>query len=80
MTETTKRPRGFAAMDRDAVRAIGRKGGKAAHAQGRAHEFTREEAKIAGKKGGAATREKLAKMRSSAPTETPIVDEKPAVG
>ena len=27
-------------------------GGKAAHAQGRAHEFTKEEARVAGRKGG----------------------------
>lgn len=52
--DTTKmpRPRGFAAMDREAVRAISRKGGKAAHAQGTAHEFTVEEARAAGRKGG----------------------------
>jgi general stress protein YciG len=48
------RRRGFAAMDPDRVRAIASKGGRAAHAAGTAHRFTAEEARAAGKKGGAA--------------------------
>ncbi len=44
--------RGFAAMDKDAQRAIASKGGRAAHARGTAHEFTSEEAAEAGRKGG----------------------------
>jgi uncharacterized protein len=47
-----KRKRGFAAMDPETRRAIASKGGRAAHAQGRAHEFTSEEARAAGTKGG----------------------------
>ena len=47
-----RRPRGFAAMDRSKVSEIASKGGKAAHAQGRAHEFTADEARTAGRKGG----------------------------
>jgi general stress protein YciG len=50
-----KRPRGFAAMDRKLVSDIARKGGKAAHSAGTAHEFTTEEARVAGQKGGRAT-------------------------
>lgn len=50
----TKKPRGFAAMDRDRVREIATKGGKAAHAKGVAHQFTSEEAREAGRKGGIA--------------------------
>jgi len=46
--------RGFAAMDPEQQRAIASKGGQAAHEQGRAHEFTPEEARIAGRKGGEA--------------------------
>ena len=46
--------RGFASMDPAVQRAIASKGGKAAHAKGRAHEFTPEEARIAGRKGGQA--------------------------
>lgn len=52
------KPRGFAAMDRKLVSEIARKGGKAAHAAGTAHEFTSEEARVAGTKGGRATHAK----------------------
>ena len=44
--------RGFAAMDREKQREIARKGGKAAHEKGTAHEFTADEARQAGRKGG----------------------------
>jgi general stress protein YciG len=63
-----RRPRGFAAMDRKLVSEIARKGGKAAHAAGTAHEFTSEEARLAGGKGGRATHEnrrRLAQQKSS---------------
>lgn len=49
-----RRPRGFAAMDRTKVSEIASKGGKAAHAAGTAHQFTTDEARAAGKKGGVA--------------------------
>lgn len=55
MSESPKK-RGFAAMDREKVREIASKGGKAAHAAGTAHEFTSEEAAEAGRKGGNAAR------------------------
>ena len=48
----TPSTRGFAGMDVEKRREIARRGGKAAHAQGRAHRFTTEEARAAGKKGG----------------------------
>ena len=44
--------KGFASMDPKKQRKIASKGGKAAHRKGTAHEFTSEEAKIAGRKGG----------------------------
>jgi uncharacterized protein len=44
--------RGFAGMDEARQREIASKGGKAAHAKGTAHEFTPEEARRAGRKGG----------------------------
>jgi general stress protein YciG len=47
-----KSHRGFASMDLTRQREIASKGGKAAHAQGRAHEFTADEARNAGRKGG----------------------------
>lgn len=43
---------GFASMDRRKQREIARKGGMAAHRKGVAHEFTTEEARDAGRKGG----------------------------
>jgi general stress protein YciG len=46
--------RGFAAMDGSKQRQIASKGGRAAHEKGTAHEFTPEEARLAGKKGGEA--------------------------
>jgi general stress protein YciG len=49
-----KRTRGFAAMDEDKQREIASKGGRAAHAKGTAHEFTPDEAREAGRKGGQA--------------------------
>jgi general stress protein YciG len=49
-----RKPRGFAAMDRKKVSEIASKGGKAAHAAGTAHQFTSDEARVAGKKGGVA--------------------------
>ena len=52
------RRRGFATMDREKVREIARHGGKAAHAAGTAHEFTSDEARAAGRKGGLATHAK----------------------
>jgi len=51
MSSGTSR-RGFASMDREKQRMIASKGGKAAHAKGTAHEFTPEEAREAGRKGG----------------------------
>jgi general stress protein YciG len=44
--------RGFASMDRDRQREIASKGGRAAHAKGTAHEWTADEARVAGRKGG----------------------------
>ncbi len=44
--------RGFAGMDEEKQRKIASEGGKAAHEKGTAHEFTPEEARAAGKKGG----------------------------
>ena len=55
--QTPSRPssnRGFAAMDRARQRAIASAGGRAAHAKGTAHEFTSDEARDAGRKGGEA--------------------------
>lgn len=46
------RKRGFAAMNPEKQREIASKGGKEAHRQGTAHEFSSEEARAAGRLGG----------------------------
>ena len=46
--------RGFAGMDAEQQRQIASAGGRAAHASGHAHEFSPEEAREAGRKGGEA--------------------------
>jgi uncharacterized protein len=50
MSETSRR--GFASMDPARKREIASKGGRAAHQKGTAHEFTTDEAREAGRKGG----------------------------
>ena len=49
-----KSNRGFASMDPQRQREIASEGGRAAHEKGTAHEFTSEEAREAGRKGGQA--------------------------
>jgi general stress protein YciG len=49
-----KTRRGFAAMDQEKQRSIASKGGRAAHQKGTAHQFTSDEARAAGRKGGEA--------------------------
>ncbi len=54
--------RGFASMDAEKQKEIASKGGRAAHQQGTAHEFTSEEAREAGRKGGLAVSRDRAHM------------------
>jgi general stress protein YciG len=54
--------RGFASMDPNKQREIASKGGRAAHAKGTAHEFTSDEARVAGRKGGEAVSRDRAHM------------------
>ena len=44
--------RGFAAMDQNKQREIASKGGRAAHVKGTAHQWSSDEARAAGRKGG----------------------------
>ncbi len=60
MANTSKR--GFASMDSSKQREIASKGGRAAHAKGTAHEFTSDEARVAGRKGGEAVSRDRAHM------------------
>ena len=59
-----KEDRGFASMDRAKQREIASKGGKAAHQKGTAHEWTSEEARDAGRKGGIASHQRRREMQS----------------
>ncbi|XYI03505.1 KGG domain-containing protein [Sorangium sp. So ce1128] len=52
MGQSSESKRGFAAMNAEQQRQIASQGGKAAHEKGTAHEFTSEEARAAGRKGG----------------------------
>ena len=49
---TGKSRRGFASMDPARQREIASRGGRAAHEKGTAHEWSPDEARVAGRKGG----------------------------
>jgi general stress protein YciG len=51
-----KERRGFASMPAEKQREIASKGGRAAHEKGTAHEWTPDEARNAGRKGGQISR------------------------
>ena len=55
-SEQRKERRGFASMSPEKQREIASKGGRAAHQKGTAHEWTSEEARSAGRKGGQISR------------------------
>jgi hypothetical protein len=69
-------------MDRAKQREIASKGGKAAHQKGTAHEWTSEEARDAGRKGGIASHQRRREMQSqvgpesggTAPVENDVVN------
>ena len=58
--------RGFASMERNKQREIASKGGKAAHQKGTAHEWTSEEAREAGRKGGMASHRRKQEQQQAA--------------
>src|SRR5436309_14057586 len=82
-TQSGTRNRGFASMDAEKQREIAAKGGKPAHAKGTAHEFTADEARAAGRKGGesvSSNREHMSRIgriggKSSASRRAPTADE-----
>ena len=68
--DVAKEDRGFASMDRSKQREIASKGGKAAHQKGTAHEWTSEEARDAGRKGGLAShKRRREQMVSGSPSD-----------
>jgi len=85
-TGERKERRGFASMSPEKQREIASKGGRAAHEKGTAHEWTADEARSAGRKGGQVSRGGRGRLitpgdqpSSSMPTSTPgsIVDGRP---
>ena len=58
-----KEDRGFASMERGKQKQIASKGGRAAHIKGTAHEWTSDEAREAGRKGGLVSRERRLRAR-----------------
>ena len=71
-TPIPRRGRGFAGMDPLRQRDIAREGGRAAHEQGKAHEFTPEEARAAGLKSRA-----MRLQRAQAPVADASGDQSP---
>ena len=56
-------------MDRAKQREIASKGGKAAHQKGTAHEWTSDEARDAGRKGGLASHKRRREQMQASGTE-----------
>jgi len=69
--------RGFAVMEPSRQREIASKGGKAAHEKGTAHRWSEQEAKEAGRKGGAASHRNghRTASRGQAPLGEPVTEE-----
>ena len=61
--------RGFASMSSDKQREIASKGGRAAHVKGTAHEWTPDEARSAGRKGGMISRGGRGRLQESVVTQ-----------
>lgn len=70
--------RGFASMSPERQRQIASQGGKAAHLKGTAHEFSSEEARAAGRKGGQSRGAHAAALRAQAATQAGNVNNTPS--
>jgi general stress protein YciG len=74
VNETRKERRGFASMSPEKQREIASKGGRAAHQKGTAHEWSSDEAREAGRKGGMASRGGRGKLPMSNSSDVDAVD------
>ena len=80
-TGDRKERRGFASMSTEKQREIASKGGRAAHEKGTAHEWTADEARSAGRKGGQVSRGGRGRLvvplssNDTPNTEAPISDD-----
>jgi len=71
-----KERRGFASMSPEKQREIASKGGRAAHQKGTAHEWTSDEARNAGRKGGQISRGGRGRLQEATDMPTgPSTDE-----
>ena len=75
-----KERRGFASMSPEKQREIASKGGRAAHEKGTAHEWTAEEARQAGRKGGQISRGGRGRLVTSPASDVNNVATVPASG
>jgi uncharacterized protein len=64
-----KERRGFASMSPEKQREIASKGGRAAHEKGTAHEWTPDEARSAGRKGGQISRGGRGRLSTAEPED-----------
>jgi general stress protein YciG len=67
MNTNRKERRGFASMSPEKQREIASKGGRAAHEKGTAHEWTADEARTAGRKGGQVSRGGRGRLSAMSP-------------
>jgi general stress protein YciG len=70
--EHAKARRGFAAMSPQKQREIASKGGRVAHEKGAAHEWSVDEARLAGRKGGSVRHSRRKAMLNMPPVEETV--------
>jgi general stress protein YciG len=75
-----KERRGFASMTPEKQREIASKGGRAAHQKGTAHEWTSEEARSAGRKGGQISRGGRGRLPEEPMADAPLAEGAAAPG
>jgi general stress protein YciG len=73
VTTERKERRGFASMSAEKQREIASKGGRAAHEKGTAHEWSAEEARNAGRKGGQVSRGGRGRLIVPAEEPQPVI-------
>ena len=67
----TPRKRGFALLDADKMRQVAALGGRTAHAAGRAHQFSREEARAAARRSVEVRTRRAAEARAASESNSP---------
>ncbi len=74
MDGVRKERRGLASMSIEKQREIASKGGRAAHEKGTAHEWTPDEARAAGRKGGQISRGGRGRLSDDVDDDVPTLD------